>query len=288
MNAAAHLFDGYTLEQEDTKVSDKAGKLSGKIGFNFLNGLLTSPSLEGEGAIANSNKTVANRMYTLGGLHMSVLEEMAKKKLLQPLNLQTAIINPKYSSYVSTDVVLRPVDIFGFIELLSLLRPLITQALEQFGKTWFKDIKAEDWTVLPKADALIASLLESLREDYLLSNNLEMIMTDANNGADVGIVDIDISNLNPAEIKARLTDGQFHLVGKVIRGVGGESNLSTIQRSSLHQLLETLSRLAGLLGTEQHAGYEVILRGILDKIDKVIGLEVKGPAVRVLAMSISA
>ena len=115
-----------------------------------------------------------------------------------------------------------------------------------------------------------------------------MVMTDALNGAQIGIVDIDISNINAAEIKARLTDGQFRVVGKVIRGVGKKGFLSTIQRSSLEQLIETVTRGVSLMSTEQQIGYEAALDNILEKIDKVVNLKVEGPAIRLLAMSISA
>jgi hypothetical protein len=44
----------------------------------------------------------------------------------------------------------------------------------------------------------------------------------------LGIVDIDVSDSDPASVKARLTDGKFHVIGKVTKYVDQGQTLSLV------------------------------------------------------------
>lgn len=72
-----------------------------------------------------------------------------------------------------------------------------------------------------------------LESDYLKSKHLEMIMISPETNRPIGLIDIAIADGDPAEIKAKLTDGQFHVIGKVSRYIDENQKLSMVQRTIL-------------------------------------------------------
>ncbi len=80
LNCAAYLFKGVALETESTeqRATSSTGNL--QLGFKFLQNFLSPVSATGEHVRSTTSETRAARRYTLGGLHMSVLDELQERK----------------------------------------------------------------------------------------------------------------------------------------------------------------------------------------------------------------
>lgn len=287
LNVAAYLFKGVTLEEEITKdeSSDKKGKAS--LGFKFLQNLISPISLDGE--INNNTKQSSKsaRTYTLGGLHMSVLEELKNKNQLKEVTFSP--LNVPENTFVTLNVILKPVDFYQLLEVIKLIKPLLIQILTDFGviinpKFFNKNNTKE----IPKYDKLLEAIIQSLEEDYLNSRQLEMLMIEPDTQEIIGIVDIDLNDVKPQEIKAKLNDGQFYVIGKVSRYIEEGQSLSMVQRTVLSKIVELISKAVSLnADQEKILNYEIFRMNIQLVLENFIQLNLQGPAVRVIAMSIN-
>jgi len=287
LNTAAYLFKGVMLEEEVTEnhTNKKIGKAS--LGLKFLQDLISPISASGE---INSEKITSSksaRIYTLGGLHMSVIDELKKKKQIESVSLNPLSL-PK-EPFVSLEVILKPVDFYQILEVLSLIKPLIVRLLSDFGtklnsKIFTKNVLKE----IPKYDKLIESLIQSLVDDYLKSKQLEMLMISPETNKTIGIVDIDLLNIEPLEIKAKLNDGQFKIIGKVSRYVEGGDSISLLQRTVLSKIMDIANKLASIdESAEKLSNYKKSISKMQPIVEKFIKLNLPGPAIRVIAMSIN-
>jgi len=294
LNTAAHLFEGYSLKEETVKQKDKSASGEVSAGVTLLSKLFSPISAKAELSGGSSNSVKSERLFTLGGLHMSVLKDLKKgsKAQLQPLNIknnENLIRNP---SFLSSNVILKPVDFYEIIQLLTLLRPLLVKLFDQFGDQLFENrqsLRVLNEIELPKYDAMIETLLKSLEEDYLKSRQLEMIMISPKSQEPIGILDIPLDDLDPVEVKSKLNDGQFQVVGKLIRYVDKDSKLSLLQRSSFSQLVMLFEKFMSISeDNDAVQRYRNDMQGMEDIVTKVMKLKITGPAVRLMALSVSA
>lgn len=285
LNTAAYLFKGVTLEEEVTENTEQAKKGKGSLGFTFLQSLISPIALEGEINKSNSQSLKSARTYTLGGLHMTVVEELLKKEQLKAVTLNP--LNVPTDTFVSLDVILKPVDFYQILEVLELVRPLIAQVLTDFGEKFSKEaFTNKTLKEIPKYDKLVESVISSLEKDYLQSKQLEMLMVSPLDNKIIGIVDIDLTDLEPQEIKAKLNDGKFHVIGKVSRYIEDGETMSMVQRTVLSKIVELVS--SGMsLDLKNISGYQAGLSALQPVIEKFVKLSVPGPVVRVVAMSVS-
>lgn len=294
LNTAAHLFEGYSLKEETVEQKDKSASGEVSVGVTLLSKLFSPISAKAELSGGTSNSVKSERLFTLGGLHMSVLKDLKKgsKAQLQPLNVsanENSIRNP---SFLSSNVILKPVDFYEIIQLLTLLRPLLVKLFDQFGDQLFdnrQSLRVLNEIELPKYDAMIETLLKSLEDDYLKSRQLEMIMISPKTNKPIGILDIPLDEYDPVEMKSKLNDGQFYVVGKLIRYVEGSSFLSLVQRSSFSQLISLFEKFISI-SEEADAvnNFRNSLSSVEQIANKIIKLKLNGPAVRLLALSVSA
>ena len=135
---------------------------------------------------------------------------------------------------------------------------------------------------------MIEALLKSLEQDYLKSRQLEMIMISAKTKKAIGVLDIPLDDYDPVEMKSKLNDGQFHIVGKITRYIDENSKLSLVQRTSFSQIISLFEKFVSI-STEKDAvtNFRQSLEGIEAIADKFIKLSLPGPAVRLLALSVS-
>lgn len=299
LNTAPYLFKGYSLKEEISTDNSKEAKGSVSVGLKFLQNLISPLSIDGEASLKSSSSSTAERLYTLGGLHMSLIDELRKKNQLKNLNISKKEEDIKKSAFVGVNAILKPVDFYEIIEILSLIRPLIAKYFEEFKPT-SEDTIDENGTLIvnsdnqwvenvPQLDSMIEALLKSLKEDYLRSKQLEMVMISPTTGKQIGVVDIDLGESDPLEIKAKLSDSQFYIVGKVVRYVSKESSLSLVQRTVLSQVISLTEKLVKLSDEEQTLqGYSSMIDTSKKMVEKVLQLDLPGPAVRVLALSINA
>jgi hypothetical protein len=103
----------------------------------------------------------------------------------------------------------------------------------------------------------------------------------------LGIVDIDVSDSVPTAIKARLTDGKFHVIGKVTKYVDSTQSLSLVQRTVLSTVMDLLSRVMALNHDQAKVvHYQQSIQTAKQAVEQLCQLEIKGPAYRIIAMSI--
>ncbi len=218
---------------------------------------------------------------------MSVIDELEKEKYLENISLNSEF--PNANSFVKLNVILKPVDYYQIIDVLKLVKPLIVQLIDDFGTqinpNWFnKNTKKE----IPKYENLLESIIQSLENDYLNSKQLEMLMIDPNSKNIIGVVDIDLTSINPQEIKAKLNDGQFFVIGKISRVVKKEEKVSMFQRTLLSKIVNLIEDLVSVNNNiKEINNYKKFLQDIQPIIEKFIQLNLKGPAIRVMAMSIN-
>ena len=287
LNTAAYLFKGVTLKEEITTDTSVEKKGKGSLGFKFLQDLFSPLSVSGEIDSTNKQSLKSARTYTLGGLHMAVIEELKNKKQIEEIFLPSS--NIPRNKFVSLNVVLKPVDFYQLLEVVKLVKPLIIQILRDFGtkinpqvfnKNAIKDIS--------KYDQLIDAIITSLENDYLNSKQLEMLMIAPDGKNIVGIVDIDLSGVEAQEIKAKLNDGQFIIIGKVSRFIDEGEYVSMVQRTILSKIVELIGKGVSLNpDPKQILNYKVSLMSIKPIVEKFVKLNLPGPAIRVVAMSIN-
>lgn len=285
LNCAAYLFEGVTNEIEVSKASsqDKKGALS--LGSQFLKELI---GLSGNIEISNQSTKQEKlaKKYTTGGLHMTVIDELRTREDLVTISDLNNLKSNK--SYVEFECVLKPVDFYSIIETLKVVTPLIIKILHDFGekinpKIFSKNMKSE----LVKYDDIIKNILDSFEKDYLKSSLLEMIMVNPNNEIQFGILDIDVKDKDATEIKSKLTDGKFYVIGKVTKSIPKNGKIELLRRSFLSTIM---GKIPGLLLVSKEndslTQFQNWISVATPTIEKICQLTIKGPAVRMMAMSV--
>lgn len=284
LNCAAYLFKGVAMESEEQEGKTTAGKLNINLGFKFLNELISPISGAGElgKELTSSSKTA--RRYTMGGLHMTLIDELNERYFI---NRNFTVDEPtENSSFVELDVILKPVDFYSILEALKISAPLICQVLQNFGEKINQKVFAnkklkED---IRKYEELIANILSELEGDYLKSGQLEMLMSCPVTGRQIGVLDVDVTDIDALSVKAKLTDGRFRVVGRVSRQIGEGDAISLVQRTVLSSILSLVEKVVGMTnGIQEYQAGMNVARGLAQQVCQ---LNLSGPAVRVMAMSV--
>jgi hypothetical protein len=289
LNCAAYLFEGYSLEFENTKEGSTETKGNLQLGLKFLQNLISPISLEGELSRTARTETRSARRYTLGGLHMVLLDELQKRKKHYVKISDRTNYEDVREAYVDLEAVLRPIDFYTLIEIVKTLAPLVAQVLNNFGPTINKTVFDKKLlNDISRYEAVATSMLERLEADYLKSGQLEMIMVHPEYpNRQLGIVDIDVSDSDPSAIRARLNDGKFHVIGKVTKYVGADQSLSLVQRTILSTVMDLLSRVIALNHEQARiVQYKQSIQSTRLVVQQLCQLEIPGPAYRIIAMSI--
>ena len=283
LNCAAYVFKGVAMESEISEENTASNKGNLNLGFKFLQDLIAPISASAEQQKEKSIATKTARRYTLGGLHMSLIDALNESKHLARLEDLESLSS--YQHYVEINVILKPIDFYSIIEALKVTAPLISQLLQNFGdkfnpRVFTKNTKAD----LAKYEQLITKVLAELEIDYLKSGQLEMIMVDPQTGRQLGVVDIDVNDMEPLSVKAKLTDGEFKVIGRISRHVNDAENISLVQRTVLSSALQIVEKIVAV-----SSGIEEYREGMSSArliAQQVCQLSLPGPAVRIMAMSI--
>lgn len=283
LNCAAYVFKGVALESEtaETNSSKNKGKLS--LGFKFLQDLVSPISANAEHQKERSVATKTARRYTLGGLHMTLIDTLRdSEEIIIPSSIKGFDSKGKF---VELDVILKPIDFYSIIETLKIASPLISQIMVNFGdkfnaKIFTKELKGN----LAKYETLLTNILKELETDYLKSGQLEMLMIDPKTNKQIGLVDIDVADVEAISVKAKLTDGQFRVIGRVSRIVNEKETISLVQRTVLSSIIEIVGKVAAQgTGLEN---YKQTMESAKVIAQQFCQLSLQGPAVRVMAMSV--
>lgn len=283
LNCAAYLFKGVSLESEVSEGETSKNKGTLSIGLKFLADLVSPISANAEQQKDKSYTTKTARRYTMGGLHMSLVDTLKETHEIytpDPNNYQEI-----RGKFVEINAILRPIDFHSLVETLRIATPLIAQILQNFGekfnqKIFNKNMKSE----IAKYEELLKKIFLQLEEDYLKSGQLEMIMIDPTSGNQIGVVDIDVSEIEPVAVKAKLTDGQFRIIGRVSRSIPHGEEMSLVQRTVLSSILQIIEKIASIGGSiaQYHSGMD----SAKTLATQFCQMSLPGPAIRVVAMSV--
>ncbi|MDM8359769.1 DUF6414 family protein [Pandoraea communis] len=283
LNCAAYVFKGVAMETETSQSRVSKGNLS--VGFKFLSELISPVSLSGERGGEKSETSKTARRYTMGGLHMSLIDTLIEKEYISR-NFDVERV-PDRDKFVELDVVLRPIDFYSIIEAIKISAPLIIQVLQNFGdkfnaQFFNKNLKAD----LLKYEALISKVLVDLERDYLKSGQLEMIMIHPETGRQIGVLDVDVNDSDALSVKAKLTDGRFRVIGRVSKHVASDESISLVQRTILSSVLSIVEKFMGAADVDGVKKYKQGMSTARDFAQQICQLSLPGPALRVMAMSI--
>lgn len=283
LNCAAYVFKGVAMESEVSEGKTAKNKGTLGIGFKFLQDLLSPISASAEQERERTVATKTARRYTLGGLHMSLIDALIESKhLALYIDIDSA---STYTDYVELNVILKPIDFYSIIEAFKVATPLISQVLQNFGdkinpKVFQKNMKTD----LAKYEQLITTILSELENDYLKSGQLEMIMVDPETNRQIGVVDIDVNDLEPLSVKAKLTDGRFKVIGRISRNVNEGESMSLVQRTVLSSALQIIEKFASV--SDALDNYRQGMNAARLITQQICQLSLRGPAIRVMAMSV--
>jgi hypothetical protein len=193
LNCAAYLFQGFSLESEKTEEKSSLNKGNLSLGFKFLQSLLSPINAEAEQQKISTTNVKTARRYTLGGLHMVVLDELKKQKQVVQFSPDTR--KSAQVSYVDFEVILKPIDFFTIMEVVKVLIPLVSQFLKNFGPKIkpqvFSKKVVDD---IPKYEGVAKAIMEGLEQDYMKSKQIEMIMLDPQQPQrQIGLLDLGIA-----------------------------------------------------------------------------------------------
>lgn len=283
LNAAAYLFKGISTESEEKSNISANSRANAKIGISFLQGLLGKAELGIEGGSSRANEIKTIKRYTLGGLHMTVIDELEEKgeiKDVENAELETG-------QYIKSRAVLQPVDIFQLVETIQTSAPLIIQTLKHFGTKFGIDKKSLEESL--KYEKPLIQIIEAIEQDYLKSKQLEMLLCDPKTGEAFGVIDLDVTDYDPKEIKAKLTDGEFTIIGKITKRVSDNESLSLVQRTFLSYVMSVLDKLMVITNDiGKLNNYRNSIDSVKPMVEQFCRLSIKGPAYRMIAMSVCA
>ncbi len=324
LNCAAYLFGGTALESETKNTVETGGNASIKAAIQFLQSLF---SAEAGVKRTATEENRATRRYTVGGLHMVVLDELyAQDMIFRASTGHILSLTQTKKSYVEIPAMLRPIDYFMLIGTLKAAVPLVAQVLRDFGDRLLPALRLPQPTTTshtanlpaqqraknqgqntardknkktqqesqPLGDSIdryetsLLSLLDKLEADYLTSKQLEMVMwSEGAPTIPMGIVELDTTDYEPAEIRAKLAGGSYYVLGKIVGTTNTGDSLSLMQKATIWSIIDIFSKVIAA-SENQHAvaTYFSGLKTAQTWIEKVLPLSIKGPAVRIAAMSI--
>lgn len=291
LNCAAYLFKGVALQSETTETSDSSRGAAVSLGVPFLQNLLGA---EGGIRSGSAQESRSARRYTSGGLHMAVLDELVERTMIRSSTADNISTSAGMGeAYVDIHTVLRPSDYYATIGTLKILGPLVSQVIRDFGdhmpalRSKFSETD-EMRASVSEYERSIMSLIDKLEEDYLTSKQLEMIMWSKDgNGSPIGVVDLDVTDYEPSELRSKLSGGKYHVIGKVVGKVERGSRLDLMQKTILSKAADLVQRMLSMQqDQEMLRQYQTQITALRQMVEQLVLLDIPGPALRIAAMSV--
>lgn len=310
LNCASYLFGGVILNEEkttqDNNENTTKGSISGggKFGINMFSNLVNTNAdlvLEHNRSRNSATETKVAKQIALGSIHQSVLEELDILDFIYNLNDNHINDYVSDNKYVKLKANLVPVDYFAMLQILKMIVPQLGNIFDLFGSALLSNEKNnkdkrklnDKKENIINSFSLISNLVDQLENTYLESKQLEMLIVNEKTKKTIGVVDIDIASHNPNEVKAKLTDGNFVIIGKVTKFAEEGDSINLLQRSLLSTIIEKIEIILRFIDEkssnssnksfEQWLGHK---ESILPLIDKLLMNEIKGKAFRIKAMSV--
>ena len=253
---------------------------------------------------------------------MSLIDELHNRTMLHAIDPESLGEDLDATSYVETLAELRPIDFYALIDTLRMVIPIVEKVLTSVvkplydqnrgtqdpnprlsgRKTGSRSNHAQNRPVEQQSlDKLqlalgetgnyataLQGLLKHLENDYRRSKQIEMVMWSAGRTPrPYGVVDLDLADYEPEELRAKLSGGTYHVVGKVTRNVRTGQSINLLQKSVLFSAMSLLNRVVEIQGeTDALRQYRQGLSLARPMLERFGLLEVPGPALRISAMSV--
>lgn len=296
LNCAAYIWGGVTLESASSERNERKAEGKASLGIPFLKELFSPMSVGGTGSLSSATENKFTRRYTIGGMHMAVLDALREKGMLTALTPKDFdSLDLEKLSYTDITAVLRPVDFQGMVNTLKTMGPLAFQLFREFTPKFIpagapnrNNRISETQRLSEKYEKSFTAILERVEADYQTSKQLEMVMWPADgDGPPLGVVDLDTTDVESTAVRAKLTGGRFHIIGKVTQRIPSGRSLSLMQRTSLSSLFDIFGKLAAATPDQKALiQYNSGIASARQIVEKICRLEVDGPALRIAAMSV--
>lgn len=184
-----------------------------KAGLPFL------PQVLGLGAElekSSAEERQSARRFTIGGLHMNVLDALTKSQMIKTISLEDVPSAGIADTYVEIIAEVRATEYYSLISIAKVLVPLIIQSIDDVkGQISSEILKRNHESPylhmlqdLRQYETALADLIEWLEADYLTAKQLEMLMIV--NSKILGVVELNVDGqeLVP-ELRAKLTGGTY-------------------------------------------------------------------------------
>jgi hypothetical protein len=229
---------------------------------------------------------------------------------------ETLLLDPENDSFLEIEAILRPTDYYSILSTLKVLGPLVAQILRDYGDQLFNSGKEESPSPIQIKQSVkrpeksnsgrgkssspgrirqsveqyeksILSIVHQLEQDYLTSRQIEMVMwSNEDPHVAFGVADIEVGDYDPAELQAKLSDGNFHVIGKIKRSVREGQSINLLQKSALFNAVKLFKDLIALSDPSILHELDSRILPLWDNIRRLATVEIPGPAVRVLTMSV--
>lgn len=304
LSCAAYLFQGIETESEISNTSRKqrGGKLV--LSIPALSSML---GLQGDAGFESALERRSIKQYTVGSIHMQVLDELSKKNMICDIDAsrvdEVFFNSTDEAKYVKVRVSLRPSDYFN---LIATLKRTISPAFSAYRLLSRNSIQAnhstnknprdktakssKDNINIDEIEETLRSLTEQLENDYLTSGQIEMVMwTDSDSPVPVGVVDLDTAGLEPSELTAKLSDGTYYVIGKITKKAKPNTYIDLLQKTTIAKLLNLISAMnnLGIFSSNRERGFSMDdVQPIQSFFQNQVMLKIPGPAIRIIAMSV--
>ncbi|WP_162625933.1 hypothetical protein [Acinetobacter sp. MB5] len=305
LNCASYLFDGIELSKEihqaDENHSDKNLDIEGTAKTNGIVDLIAQADGKlNAGLITRNNSSLSSnsvKNITLGAIHMKALKKLYEEGLIH--NFKNFEENLKKKPYISIEADLQPVDFFELLQILKMLTPQLKYFVALLNKKNTNNTNKRNPSAQQSLNndliEIIKNLIVELEKSYLESNLLEMLMFKDNKC--IGVIDLDLDNIDPSKLKSQLNDGNFTVIGKITKNITSDERINLLQRNIITPLLTIVERITVFVETKKNLqNLEVLedkiskLKELKDTVFSIINLlldiYIEGPALRIRAMSV--
>ncbi|WP_076419152.1 hypothetical protein [Colwellia sp. UCD-KL20] len=218
---------------------------------------------------SNSNLIAEERVHTPASLFYQLRNLMINKNILNQL---TTEVDPKPGDFIEFEGSLQrnPVveTIDSLIEMLKMAEVFETSSIQNNGKNKNQPPKYKPFR-------------EKLSEfsNNIQSGNTSDLTSNSRKTSHKAVITLETAYLNDP-MMADLVDGQFKVIGKVIRSVDNSSSINLLRNTALSKMppdkLEQLFSSLSKLGTEQGFGIPSL------------SPEISGPAIQIIPIAIYA
>lgn len=140
LNASAYLFSGILDSATERSGKETTNATSGNLGGNFLGFAI---GLKGSHAGNTTSQQETLRRFTVGGLHMEVIDELEVQGLvttIEDISGDAVERTNGDDGFFHANVILQPTEYWATLQVLQIALPLITQIISNYSDLIVRNI----------------------------------------------------------------------------------------------------------------------------------------------------